>query len=130
MPRLKSFLVLLLLTPLLLVGCSRGDRPPLARVRGNVTLDGKPLKDAIVNFRPRKGRQGTANVDAQGNFEIYFGHNVPGAAVGTNRVWFEWPTGYQATMTIPESYGAKSELDVEVTSSGPNNFKFEISSKD
>lgn len=56
-------------------GCGKsgtqGSQHELFLISGNVTLDGKPLTDATVNFIPTgqtPGRGGFAVTDAEGNF--------------------------------------------------------------
>jgi hypothetical protein len=55
-------------------GCG-SDGPPLARVSGAVTLDGRPLPRGTVQFAPDSlkgtdGPTGIGQIDAQGRYEI------------------------------------------------------------
>lgn len=51
----------------LVAGCSSGRKSvPLAPVTGVVTLDGKPVPDAVVTLKPSKELQATGGRDAYG----------------------------------------------------------------
>jgi hypothetical protein len=66
-------------------GCG-DDGPPLGTVTGQVTMDGKPLENALVTFIPEAGG-GTAvgQTDANGNYTLATGARK-GALVGTHKV--------------------------------------------
>lgn len=113
---------------LVLVGCSAGDRPPLGRVSGTVTMDGKPLVGVIISFQPDSGRAASAETDPQGNYDLEYTYQVKGAKVGPNTVSFAWPTGAEGKQAIAAKFSTKSELKREVKS-GKNKFDFELTSK-
>jgi hypothetical protein len=77
-----------LLVLLIVCGCSRG--PSYIQIKGTVTLDGKPVADAALNFSPVKAAPGgepSAGVtDAQGNFTLNTAHDTPGTLQGKCRV--------------------------------------------
>jgi hypothetical protein len=62
------------LTLLVSTSCTQApDGPPLVPVEGVVTLDGKPLANAVVTMIPRGetlGQGGTGKTDAAGHFDI------------------------------------------------------------
>lgn len=76
--------------------------PPLGRVTGVVTLDGKPLPFASITFVPlqkfykEKSSSGkekefsvasaTATSDAQGRYTAYYAPDIPGVAVGDHLI--------------------------------------------
>jgi hypothetical protein len=103
------------------IGCGRSDLPELGRVRGTVTLDGKPLAGVIVTFLPDAGRPAVANTDSKGNYDLMYTHDVKGATVGPNTVRVLWPDGVAGTAAIPDKYGANSELKTDVKP-GKNTF--------
>ena len=77
----------------LVVGCGRssGGRVPAA---GTVTLDGAPLADVYVTFRPDDGEPGNggfAVTDSEGRFEIYYPDTGKGLV----------PARYKVTITPP-----------------------------
>ncbi len=67
------------------VGCADSG-PPLGTVSGIVTMDGKPLANALVTFTPEAGGRGsTGKTDASGNYELAF-IDGKGALIGTHKV--------------------------------------------
>jgi hypothetical protein len=74
----------------LLAGCS-GSEPTLAEVKGQLKMNGKPLKNVKVEFQPDpdKGTRGTGSTgvtDEQGNFTLKYSETKTGAIVGHHRV--------------------------------------------
>ncbi|WP_437192319.1 hypothetical protein [Planctomicrobium sp. SH527] len=119
----RSFVLLAALIPF---GCGRGDRPPLGRVHGVVTLDGKPVEGLIVMFSPESGRPAAATTDSKGNYALEYSYGVKGAKVGKCRVNFEWPTASPGVPIDPK-HGVKSELVADVVA-GSNKFDWEVKS--
>ena len=67
------------------VGCGPSG-PPLGTVSGTVTMDGKPLENALVTFTPvEPGRGSTGVTDASGKYELAF-IDGKGATVGSHKV--------------------------------------------
>ena len=111
---------------LALIGCGdQGDRPPLGKVTGHVTVNGEPLAGVIISFKPEVGRAAAGLTDANGFYRLQYVQGVNGAKVGTSTVSFSWPTGSSGSVAIPEKYGSKSTLSEEVTS-GSNTFDFDL----
>ncbi len=110
------------------IGCGRSDLPELGRVQGTVTLDGNPLAGVIVTFLPDSGRPAVANTDSEGRYDLMYTNDVKGATVGPNTVRVLWPDGETSTATIPDKYGANSELKTEVKP-GENTFDIAMESK-
>jgi len=111
-------------------GCHRSTRPDLGLVHGRVTLDGKPLADAIVSFTPDgRGRNSTAFTNSDGTYSLNYIRDIQGAAVG-------WHTVRISTRDIrarkpelaPERYNTKSQLREEVVA-GENTIDFPLVSK-
>ena len=74
---------------LLALACSAGcgGSSTMAPVTGIVTLDGKPVKDAVVTFAPRaEGQPATAVSDADGKFELQTREPGDGALIGMHDV--------------------------------------------
>ena len=132
---------------LLLAGCSRGlsDTPPLAKVTGVVTLDGKPLQDGSVQFSPDSsrgttGRMAIGKIKADGSFELTTIEPGDGAQIGFHVVTVESyetvpfdpnnPAMQQPKSLIPVRYGdpAASGLKAEVRGDGENSFTFDLKS--
>ena len=125
------WLLLLLAISLGSPGCSgNSDRPELGLVNGNVTLDGKPWSGVIINFQPVKGKSSAAKVDDEGNYELMYDINVKGAALGPNKVAFQYLTGETGPL-IPQKYrvsasdSVKEKVQVEA---GTNTFDFNLES--
>ena len=72
------------------VGCGRDPNlPPLVPVKGTITLDGKPLVAALVEFIPvgtTRGNGGTGFTDAEGKYELRAPKGDQGVPVGEYRV--------------------------------------------
>lgn len=111
-------------------------------LKGTVTIDGNPLTDASISFRPVPGTSGpTAGGNiTDGKFMI---PSKGGPFAGTFRVEINASrkTGRQirdpmlGTMvdeyqqSIPARYNQQSTLTSEVTAEGPNQFEFVLESK-
>ena len=125
---------------LLLAGCSgTSGRQSL---EGNVTLDGEPLPEGGISFRPLPGTRGptAGGKISEGKFSVSPGK---GTFVGTFRVEItaSRKTGRkkldpimgdevdEMVQFIPERYNRQSELRAEVTAEGPNRFDFTLSSQ-
>lgn len=103
------------------------DAPPVAPVAGRVTLDGKPLKHAIVKFVPvadsgqawMKGSTSFGMTDEDGKFTLTYatdedGKAVMGAVIGPHQVQIQL-NDITGARLIPEKYGtSKSDLKADV----------------
>jgi hypothetical protein len=132
-----SFLVLAL-------GCGG---PKIATVKGKVTLNGKPLANALVTFQPiapggsiDAGPGSAAKTNAQGEFTLKAMTGASGAVVGEHRVLISVLTvgdtsgderpvrgGPPLEETIPERYNKESVLKFTVKP-GPNEANFDLTS--
>ena len=72
------------------VGCGGGapsDQPDLANVSGTVTLDGKPLANAMVEFSPDgDGRPSTGSTSSDGSYTLQYTADNSGAKIGGHTV--------------------------------------------
>lgn len=120
-----------------LAGCSRSDGRQA--LEGTVTLDGVPLAEASIAFRPLPGTVSPAaggSITA-GKFSIA---REQGPCAGMFRVEITAirPTGEKRmdTLThtmvdayeesIPQQYNTQSTLTADVTAHGPNRFTFDL----
>jgi hypothetical protein len=103
------------------------EAPPVAPVTGTVTLDGKPVKSAIVKFVPlvdstkgsMRGSTSFDFTDADGKYTLTYaiggdGKAVMGAVVGLHQVQIQLndPSGESH---VPEKYSTvKSDLKADV----------------
>jgi len=133
----QGALLILLAT---LVGCNRGASGlDIAPVQGQVTLDGHPLSEAMVEFIPEQGRPSVAITDQQGGYELTFTSTEKGAIVGMPyRVKIK--TGREAVTAegeqispavpekLPKKYHEESELSATIES-GTNVIDFPLTSR-
>lgn len=126
---------------LMFVGCGDGlgDTPPIGTVSGIVLLDGKPVPNANIMFKPLSGgRVSSAVSDDQGSYTLQYRNNIPGAKVDRHRVsvWtgieaegFPDMEGYvpPAKETLPAKYRGTSELEVDVID-GDNTIPLDLTS--
>jgi hypothetical protein len=68
-----------------LCGCGDG-RPERVPVSGLVTIDGKPLAKAFVNFYPASGRPSNGRTDESGRFVLGCFEDADGAQVSEHEV--------------------------------------------
>lgn len=137
---LATAAAVLLLGPLL--GC--GDSGPrLVPVTGVVTLDGKPVADAGVMFKPAGSLPpASANTDVQGKFSLAT-LNKPGAVLGEHQVSIVkqettgvgdfgavGPGGAQVKWIVPKKYGVPETSGLKATvTEDKHDFQFNLSSK-
>ncbi len=108
-------------------GCGRGDRPNLGKVRGIVTLDGKPLAGASVHFDPGTVRGSTGITGPDGGYELVYIRDTMGAAVGEHTVRIRTQTETTPEV-LPPRYHAQSTLTATVTA-GRNEINFPLTSQ-
>ncbi|HVJ86710.1 MAG TPA: hypothetical protein VM452_13755 [Caulifigura sp.] len=107
-------------------GCSRNTN--LCEVTGQVTLDGRPLADAMIVFRPvGAGTTSYGRSGADGRYRMLFKDDEYGAWVGENIVRITTFDLGGKKEQVPVVYNAKSTLKVEVTG-GENVHNFELKS--
>jgi hypothetical protein len=113
------------------VGCGGGPR--LVSATGSVKLDGKPIPDVSVQFYyADQPRRATGLTDANGAFRMAY-YNKPGAPVGPCKVVLQKRGSAEQGATgtsemIPAKYNTESQLTIEVTKKGPNEFNFDLTS--
>lgn len=107
-------------------GCRSGDSPPLGRVEGTVTLDGKPLSEGRIMFVPVDGgRTSTGEFDESGNYQLIYSLDEWGAKVGEHTVKITTQNDFGGGERIPAKYNVDSELKA-VVEGGSNTFDFEL----
>lgn len=123
---------LVILVSFFVAGCSgTGEATPeLTPVSGRVTLNGKPLPDAIVTFIPTAGRLSIGTTDAAGNYELFHKPGEPGAISGEHTVKITVeenmtvPLDWQ--VVIPEKYNTSSTLKVTLSGSQAVTHNFDL----
>jgi hypothetical protein len=133
------------LTLVALAGCSSSDRNEVARVRGMVTLDGKPYtQGGSVIFQPEaQCKMATGRIQSDGSYEMTTYSPGDGAAVGRHQVIViprpaqivdelaEEKNDSKIVSPIPNKYGSASTsgLMCEVKSGETNEYPIELKSK-
>ncbi|QDT66449.1 Ig-like domain-containing protein [Calycomorphotria hydatis] len=122
----------------LFCGCGgTNDLPELATVTGMVSLDGEPVTNATVVFRPDQGRPSVGKTDDNGQFTLQYTHDTDGAMLGNHEVSISTYSEYVepgddkvifTPETIPEIYNQQSTL-TRTVEAGANEFTFELTSK-
>jgi hypothetical protein len=116
------------------VGCGGGK---MGTVEGKVTLDGQPLKGAMVQFQPTDGRRPSAAVtDEEGYYELRYTTKQDGAVIGKHRVqistYGENEDEQGNPVIVPERVPAKYNVNttlVREVESGSNTFDFKLDSQ-
>lgn len=116
-----------------LAGCG-GVKGQFGHVEGTVTLDGKPVLGARVEFEPENGSPSYGVTDAEGRYRLQFTHDQPGALVGKHRVRI-WTGGTTTDIKgqevrveerLPRQYNRETVLRAEVKP-GKNILDFSLS---
>jgi len=115
-------------------GCGSEKLPGLGQVSGTITMDGKPVANAAVQFTPTE-TGATASVgqtDASGKYELYYSRGHKGAKVGEHSVTVNnfrdaGESGQGQQESIPAKYNVKTELKATVTR-GANKVDFALKS--
>jgi hypothetical protein len=101
--------VIALLPILVLIAGCGSNGPAMVKVRGIVTLDGKPVEDAAVGFAPQNGdRPATGTTDASGHFTLTTFAPGDGAIVGTH------------TVTVSKIRSSGQQVDASTVPAGSN----------
>jgi hypothetical protein len=111
---------------LIAAGCGKSGLE-IAPVKGHVTLDGRPLVGADIEFQlDDKHPTATGRTDQEGNYELMYKRGVVGAPVGQHSVRISfYRNAISNPPNIPERYNKQSELKREVKS-GSNDIDFEL----
>lgn len=124
-----------------LTGCG-GSGLQLAEVTGKVTLDGKAVPKARIEFVPvaAGGSPSLGVTDQEGNYRLAFSQDEFGAMLGKHSVKIttkklskdELPedgsNAEQVFVAIPKKYSAPDALTAEVKA-GKNSINFDLDSK-
>lgn len=120
----------------LATGCTGKGNPTLGRVSGVVTLDGKPVKGAVLEFIPQESGKSVAwgSTNENGQYEMAFGQNRKGAFLGRTLVRITSDDHvsidgqeYLSTEVFPPKYHVKSEQFIDIKE-GKNEFDFKCES--
>lgn len=139
-PRCITILVVMLFAVLPLLGCGGGSSsPPLYKVTGTVSLDGKPLEKGRIQFRIAQdnGRafatdivDGKYEMETEAgkmNVEITASRPVPGKMEPGPSP--DEPPVPVMEMYIPKKYNSQTTLTADVEAKEENTIPFELTSK-
>jgi len=128
--------------PLLVLslGCGGGDDAPIKyEVSGQVTLDGQPLQQGRITFRPLDRATASASgkienggyvlecLSGQKRVEITSRRRIPGPKTTGSKASSGEPA-ITIEMLVPQQYNRESTLTAEVMESGGNRFVFALDS--
>lgn len=120
---------------ILVVVCYAGCGPSnIGQVTGRVTLDGKPLPVAMLEFQPATGAPSYAETDRDGNYVAMYRVDQQGALVGEHTVRIttagevtnEQGDTVNVREQVPPWYNMHSQLKIQVER-GHNAHDFELS---
>jgi hypothetical protein len=123
-------------TVLLVGGCNSEKLPGLGRVTGTITIDGKPVPEAVVIFTPKEAgaTASMGRTDSSGQYELYYSRGTKGAKIGAHNVsvsdYHETGDGDTPQIhkeTIPARYNVMTELTADVKG-GSNTVDFALKS--
>lgn len=110
-------------------GPSAAKYPPLGKVTGIVTFEGRPLANVAVLFQPVAGNRSSEGITGtDGRFELTYVRTIRGAEVGEHEVTFEPVLSDDGTFAdVPRSI-TKKKLRVDVKK-GANDLSLELDDK-
>lgn len=132
--------VFALLVPVLAAGCGESDLNTVS-VSGVITLNGKPLENAAVMFKPlatnvKEAPDSTGITDSEGRYTLKVTTTgQPGAMIGKHRVSitlddYEEDSADDETAdyaeSIPARYNVESELTFTVPEEGTDKANFDL----
>jgi hypothetical protein len=127
-----------LLCPILLLVVAGCNGQGLAPVSGRITLDGRPLANAVVLFEPADDRHNpgmgsTGKTDADGRYELrQIQPDREGAIIGRHRVSIrtaEHREERSSPERLPAMYNTDSKLTCDVPPVGRHDADFNLLSK-
>ena len=103
----------------------------LAPETGRITLDGKPLEKADIEFQPDGSKPpSSGRADADGRYQLAYKRGVMGGTLGSNTVRITISPDVVANPpNIPARYNTESELTKEVKS-GQNESNFDLTTNE
>lgn len=103
------------------IGCSDG-RPTRVPVSGKVTIDGAPVMQGALRFKPAEGRVATGAIASDGTFTLMTYEPGDGVVTGTHRVTVhasEELSDGTVRWFVPEKYHHAATSGLSQTIEGP-----------
>lgn len=135
MTSFKTWICSLLLIALLIaVGCSYGGPSySLSPASGTVSMDGKPVANAVVVFHSESAPIASAITDSSGQFQLATGSHGEGIAIGDFLVQIssnaETKDSSGKAISIPIVYSENGVEVVKIAQGGENSFAFNLKSR-
>ena len=129
MPRRVGLLPLIVCISV--AGCGgSSDRPELGEVIGTVTLDGEPLANAVVMFKPKGKRPSRGFTNANGHYKLAYIRDILGATTGKHRVIIDRVPKHEGKsyQKLPSRYNSATTLEA-VVEPGENVLNWTLVSK-
>jgi len=126
--RLQLFLVAMVAVA---VGGCAEDGPKLANVTGTVTMNGKPLAGALVEFTPQfPGSPSYGACDESGKYELVYSQTRKGAMIGAHTVRVSTLNKNMGQReVVPPEFNEDSRMTKEVEAGGDNVIDIEINTQ-
>ncbi len=115
-------LIALGLLACLAAGCGDG-RPRRVPVRGQVTIDGEPLRTGFVRLVPDDARPSVGRIEEDGSFTLTTFSKEDGSVPGTHRVAvvaYDESTPSTLRWLVPRKYSDHNTSGLTVDIDGPN----------
>jgi hypothetical protein len=116
---------------LAVTGCGSGE----ATVSGTITLDGKPLEDGNIAFRPLPALAATEAIGGpikDGKYQVKARPGQNRVEITATRVVPGKKDAFGTPLResiLPEKYNVQSQMTKEISASGANEFNMELTSR-
>lgn len=116
------------LPALLMLGCGQ-QGPKLVNVEGTLTVNGKPIEGALIEFQPDdpNGSPSYGATNAEGHYELEFNPQRKGALIGMHTVRITTENeNLRKPELLPPTYHTQSQQKYEVKDQRNNVIDFSI----
>ena len=114
-------------------GCSAEAPGNVSQVEGVVTVDGKPIPNALVTFKPKhSGKNSFGRTDTGGHYSLVYSSELSGAEIGEHDVTISnkpFPGTEKPAVLVPIKFGKPGSLTAKVTAGTSNEIDFAMNSK-
>ncbi len=114
-------------------GCSAETPGNVSRVEGIVTVDGKPIPNALVTFKPKhSGKNSFGRTDNGGHYSLVYSTELSGAEIGEHDVTISnkpFPGTEKPAVLVPTKFGKPGSLTANVAAGTSNEIDFAMNSK-
>lgn len=115
------------------LGCNAQTPGNVSKVQGTVTVDGKPIPNALITFKPKhSGKNSFGRTDPGGHYTLVYSTELSGAEIGEHDVTISnkpFPGSTKPPIIVPSKFGKPGTLTANVTAGTSNEIDFEMNSK-